>query len=121
MSIATYGSTEIHVESISIDANPIVISEVEVIPNPSTPEVENTVLIGAGGNKKTIYSISGFCTAAEYSALNTLLLAKSANNLTIYYNAVALVNAVSCHIQSIKINTKAGEKKINIDMSFIEV
>ena len=121
MGQALYGATQIHITDLTTESNPIQITEEDIIADPTTPTARSTILISSAGHRATRHNITGFCSVAEYAALNVLYLAKSTNTLWIYVDGVQLLSK-SSKIDKLSMSIKAGERgKINITISFIEI
>jgi hypothetical protein len=118
MSQSVLGTVNLHITNLSADTTPSSISEKEVIADPTTPNVKNTVLMGTG-YKRNRYTVEGNCSIAELSSLLTYKNAKSANTFTAYFDGTQIVSE-SCVIDKLGWSIAIGAKRVTLSMTLIQ-
>lgn len=118
MSQSVYGSCNLHVTDITSDLAPVTITEQEVVADPTTPNVKNTVLMGTGF-KRNKYNMTGIINSTDLATMLAYAKAKSSNTFTVYVQNVALINE-SCIIEKLSWNTKQGQNIITVTINLIQ-
>ena len=117
MSQAVYGSVNLNIQDMNADLAPTTITEQEVVADPTTPNVANTVLMGTG-YKRNRYTVSGWIVIADLASMLAYLKAKSSNNLTVYVVGNEIVNE-NCILDKLGYNIKQSQQIVQFNMTLV--